>query len=376
MDIAVILTYRCNSKCSMCNVWKNPSLPEEELSIDTLAKIPNDIGTINLTGGEPTLRKDLIEIVDLLYPKTKKLEISSNGLLPEKIEPIIKKYPDIRIRFSLEGNENTNQSIRGEKNGFQTKVNGLARLKELGGTDLGFAVVIQDDNVSDLLELFRFTQKNGYELSTTTLHNGFQFHKNDNTPYDRLRIAHYIEGLIIEQLKTNNIKTWFRAYLDLGLMAKVLGNKRLLACKAGSECLFIDPWADIFACNVRPDLYMGNLEDQSWIDIITGQKSLNIFKEVEKCDQNCWMVGTAKTAMRNPLFTKLPRLKPFVWVVQNKIRLLLGNNIDFRHYVDYSIIGDNTQIIERPSNLDIIVKKKVQTKKEQHYSQPGGYTNL
>ena len=273
MDISIILTYRCNSKCSMCNVWKNPSLPEEEISLETLAKIPDHVGTINLTGGEPTLRKDLGEIVDLLYPRAQKLEISSNGLLPEKIEPIIKKYPDIKIRFSLEGNEKTNNMIRGEKNGFRTKVDGLARLKELGGTDLGFAVVIQDDNVADLVELFRFAEEHGYELSASTLHNGFQFHKNDNIPHDRLLIAHHIEGLIIEQLKTNNIKNWFRAYIGVGLMARVLGNKRLLPCRVGYEGVFVDPWGDVFACNVRPDLYMGNLGNQLWSEIVSGQKS-------------------------------------------------------------------------------------------------------
>jgi MoaA/NifB/PqqE/SkfB family radical SAM enzyme len=376
MDIAIILTYRCNSKCSMCNVWKNPSLPEEEISLETLTKLPDNLGTINLTGGEPTLRKDLVEIVDLLYPKTKKLEISSNGLLPEKIEPIIKKYPDIRIRFSLEGNEKTNQLIRGEETGFRTKVDGLARLKELGGTDLGLAVVIQDDNVSDLIDLFHFSKENGYELSTSTLHNGFQFHKNDNIPYDRVRIANHIEGMIVEQLKTNNIKTWFRAYLDLGLMAKVLGNKRLLACKSGYECLFIDPWGDMYACNVRPDLYMGNLEKQSWVEIVSGQKALQVLDKVDKCQQNCWMVGTAKTAMRNPHFTRLPRLKPLTWVVNNKVRIMLGKNIDFTKYVDYPILIDNTMVPKRPSHLNEIVKRRIQKKDEQHYSEPGGYSNL
>jgi Fe-coproporphyrin III synthase len=375
MDIAIILTYRCSSKCSMCNIWKNPSLTEEEVSLETLAKIPDNIGTINLTGGEPTLRKDLIEIVDLLYPKTQKLEISSNGLLPEKIEPIIKKYPDIKIRFSLEGNEKTNNAIRGEKKGFRTKVDGLARLRELGGTDLGFAVVIQDDNVADLVELFHFAEKNGYELSTSTLHNGFQFHKNDNVPYDRLHIAHHIEGLIIEELKTNNVKNWFRAYLDLGLIARILGNKRLLACKSGYECAFIDPWGDVFACNVRPDLYMGNLGMQPWQEITSGQKALQVLEEVNNCQQNCWMVGTAKTAMRNPRFTKLPRLKPLAWVIHNKIRLLLGKNIDFQHYVDYPNVKDKTLAPDRPSYLNEAVKRRIQTKNDQHYSQPGGYFN-
>jgi len=359
----------------MCNIWKNPSLPEEEVSLETLAKIPDNIGTINLTGGEPTLRRDLGEIVDLLYPKVQKFEISSNGLLPERIEPIIKKYPDIKIRFSLEGNEQTNNTIRGEKRGFRTKVDGLARLKELGGTDLGFAVVIQDDNVADLVELFRFAEKNGYELSTSTLHNGFQFHTNDNVPYDRLQIAQHIERLIIEQLKTNNIKNWFRAYVNLGLEAKVLGSKRLLPCRHGYECVFIDPWSDVFACNVRPDLYMGSLERQSWQEIISGPKALQVLDEVDKCQQNCWMAGVAKSAMRNPRFTKLPRLKPFAWVVQNKIRLLLGKNIDLQHYVDYSNIKDKTPAPDRPSHLNEAVKRKIQTKNDQHYSQPGGYIN-
>jgi MoaA/NifB/PqqE/SkfB family radical SAM enzyme len=375
MDIAIVVTYRCNSKCSMCNVWKNPSLPEEEISLETLAKLPDYFGTINLTGGEPTLRSDLEEIVDLLYPKAKKLEISSNGLHPKKIDSIIKKYPDIKIRFSLEGNEKTNNMIRGEKNGFQTKVDGLARLKELGGTDLGFAAVIQDDNAADIVELFRFAEKNGYELSTSTLHNGFQFHKNDNVPYDRLRIAHHIEGLIIEQLKTNNVKNWFRAYIALGLMARVLGNKRLLACTVGHEGVFIDPWGDVFACNVRPDLYMGNLGNQPWSEIISGQKALQALDGVDKCQQNCWMIGSAKAAMRNPRFTKLPRLGPLVWVIHNKIRLLLGKDINFQHYVNYPTVIDNTPAPDRPSHLNETIKRRLQTKNDPHYSQPGGYVN-
>jgi MoaA/NifB/PqqE/SkfB family radical SAM enzyme len=376
MDIAIILTYRCNSRCSMCNVWKNPSLPDEEISLDTMRKLPGNFGTINLTGGEPTLRNDLAEIVDVLHPKTKKLEISTNGLLPGRLEPIIKKYPDIRIRFSLEGMETTNNLIRGEKNGFRTKVAGLARLKELGGTDLGIAVVIQDDNLSDLLDLFRFAQQHDYELSTTTLHNGFQFHKNDNIPYDRIQIAHHIEELIVEQLKTNKIKSWFRAYLDLGLMAKVLGNKRLLACEAGTECLFIDPWGDVYACNVRPDLFMGNVLREPWEDITSGPKALQAIEKVKQCQQNCWMVGTAKTAMRSSHFNKLPRLEPFLWVVQNKTRVLLGRKIDFHKYVRYPDMKNLSPGPQRSSNLYTTVKRKIQTIREQHYTQPGGFDNL
>lgn len=43
MMMAIMLTYRCNAKCSMCNVWKNPSLSEEEISLGILKKIPDHL---------------------------------------------------------------------------------------------------------------------------------------------------------------------------------------------------------------------------------------------------------------------------------------------------------------------------------------------
>jgi MoaA/NifB/PqqE/SkfB family radical SAM enzyme len=247
----------------MCNIWKYPTHPQDEISLDTLSKIPYGVDYLNLTGGEPTLREDLVEVVDLLYPRAMQLEISSNGLHSERLEPIVKKYPDIKIRLSLEGFEATNNAIRGEVDGFNKKVNGLMRLKELGGNDLGFAITIQDDNASELVEIFEFAEQQSFELATSTLHNGFQFHKSDNVPYDRLRVARLIEGLIEGQLRTRSVKNWFRAYLNLGLIAKVLGHDRILRCTAATDFAFIDPWSDVYACNVRPDLLLGNLEKVS-----------------------------------------------------------------------------------------------------------------
>ena len=50
MDLSVILTYRCQSRCSMCQVWQHPSVPAEEIGPATLAKLPNGFRTITLTG--------------------------------------------------------------------------------------------------------------------------------------------------------------------------------------------------------------------------------------------------------------------------------------------------------------------------------------
>ncbi|HET9388618.1 MAG TPA: radical SAM protein, partial [Steroidobacteraceae bacterium] len=105
MDLTIISTYRCNSRCQMCYIWQNPTDPREEVTLETLSKLPGGFDNLNVSGGEPTLRRDLAELVDLLHPKARVLEISSNGLHPEKLVPIIRKHPNIKVRFSLEGNE-------------------------------------------------------------------------------------------------------------------------------------------------------------------------------------------------------------------------------------------------------------------------------
>ena len=52
----------------MCNRYKAPSKPEEEISIETIKKLPKMYFT-NITGGEPFIRTDLKDIVRELYKK-------------------------------------------------------------------------------------------------------------------------------------------------------------------------------------------------------------------------------------------------------------------------------------------------------------------
>jgi Fe-coproporphyrin III synthase len=336
MDLTIISTYRCNSKCQMCYIWKNPTDQKEEVSLETLAKLPGGFDNLNVSGGEPTLRRDLPELIDLLYPKARILEISSNGLHPEKLVPIIKKYPKIKVRFSLEGDEATSNGIRGEKDGYATKMAGMRALQEAGGEDLGFAFVIQDENVDQLVNVYQMARSMGVELSTSTLHNAWQFYKNDNYFYDRVKVARKVEGLITSMLASGKPKNWFRAYLNLGLIEKILGHPRLIACTAGSDFAFIDPWSDVWSCNVRSDLLMGNLARQSWSEIMASAERSKALQKVHGCEQNCWMVTTARTAMRSTLVPQLPKMGPLMWVLKNKLKLATGGSIAFDKYIDYT----------------------------------------
>lgn len=362
MDLTVISTYRCNSRCQMCYIWQNPTHPKEEITAATLEKLPGGFDNLNVSGGEPTLRRDLAELIDVVYPKARVTEVSSNGLRPERLLPIIKKYPNVKVRFSLEGDEATSNSIRGEKDGFATKLKGLRMLREAGGTDLGFAMVIQDENAEQLVQVYEMARAERVELATSTLHNAWQFYKNDNHFYDRVKVAREVEGLITAMLRTNKPKNWFRAYLNLGLIEKILGHDRLIPCTAGTDFAFIDPWSDVWACNVRSDLPLGNLIRQSWEEIMGSEVARRSIGKVKACEQNCWMVTTARTAMRSNLSPRLPKIGPMAWVARNKLKVALGGKVDFERYVDYGRVEPSPMVIRHPF-LGERVKDKVKLQK-------------
>ena len=66
-DASIILTYRCPMKCKMCNIWFNPTNKSEEIKASDLRTLPK-LKFINLTGGEPFVREDLAEIVEVMLP--------------------------------------------------------------------------------------------------------------------------------------------------------------------------------------------------------------------------------------------------------------------------------------------------------------------
>ena len=67
----------------------------------------------NITGGEPFIREDLSDIVKELYKKSDRIVISTNGFFTDRIIKLCEEFPNVGIRISIEGLEETNNKIRG-----------------------------------------------------------------------------------------------------------------------------------------------------------------------------------------------------------------------------------------------------------------------
>jgi MoaA/NifB/PqqE/SkfB family radical SAM enzyme len=75
----------------MCNTWQNPSKKKQEFSPELIERIPANLNFINITGGEPFLRDDLDQIIEIALKKTKRLVISTNGYFTKRILGMAKK---------------------------------------------------------------------------------------------------------------------------------------------------------------------------------------------------------------------------------------------------------------------------------------------
>jgi MoaA/NifB/PqqE/SkfB family radical SAM enzyme len=110
----------------MCLLYqdKEKNYLREELPLSIWQKAVDEAAAwgpnINITGGEPFLRNDLIEFVRYIKAKGLRCSINTNGVkaLPEKLKEILELKLD-RLTFSIDGPESIHERIRGEKGAFK-----------------------------------------------------------------------------------------------------------------------------------------------------------------------------------------------------------------------------------------------------------------
>ena len=158
MNVTFSITYRCNSRCRTCNVWKKRS---EELSLEEWSRIFASLGHapywITFSGGEPLLRPDVVEIVERAYACCRPaiINIPTNGLLPdlvtERVMAIVERCSgsQVVVNLSLDGWGQQHDWIRNVPGNFQRAMETYRRLRGLTAPNftLGIHSVISRYNV-------------------------------------------------------------------------------------------------------------------------------------------------------------------------------------------------------------------------------------
>jgi radical SAM protein with 4Fe4S-binding SPASM domain len=306
----------------MCNIWANPTQRNQEITLDEIKRLPN-VKFINITGGEPFVREDLEEIVEICLKKAQRVVISTSGWHDERVIALAKKFPKIGIRISIEGLSVKNDELRGRPGGFDKGLRTLLTLKEMGLKDIGFGCTVSNNNSADMLALYQLSKSLGLEFATAAFHNSYYFHKDDNVITNKTEVCADFEKLVNLQLKENHPKSWFRAFFNMGLINYIEDNKRMLPCEAGLVNFFVEPYGDVYPCNGLEEKYwmekIGNIrETPDFQELWQSEQAEKVRAMVRKCPKNCWMVGTASPVMKKYM------KNPLLWAAKNKLRSLAG----------------------------------------------------
>ncbi|MDD2752706.1 MAG: radical SAM protein [Candidatus Omnitrophica bacterium] len=320
-EILIAITYRCNARCHMCNIWQYPTKEQEEILAQHLVTLPKT-DFCNITGGQPFIRREeeVEEFVRIMSKKAKRIVISTNGYFTEEIIKLVKKFPRLGIRVSIEGLPATNDELRGIKDGFDHGIRTLMELHRLKIKDIGFGVTLSDRNISDLMPLYELSKAMDLEFATACTHNNFYFHKFDNRITKLTDFQEELKSLITDLLKSRRVKNWFRGYFNYGMLNYVFGKPRMLPCAAGGDLLFIDPRGNLMPCNGL-EQSMGNIKETNFPEIWNSPQAKAVRQAVKDCEKECWMIGSVAPAMKRNLAA------PALWVLKNKIKLTLGKEI-------------------------------------------------
>src|SRR3989339_74482 len=275
------VTFKCNSRCRTCGIWEREG---KDLSVDEFKKIFDSLKRspfwVTISGGEPFLRADLVDIVKALYDTCRPavINIPTNGLLsdiiPGRVEELAKycKKSATIGNVSLDEVGEKHDEIRGVKGNFEKAMVTYAALRkmEYPNLTLGIHTVISKYNVERVKEIFEeFAKLNpdSYITEIAERREELLTMEKDITPEAGV-YKNAVEFLIRETGKKNYkgagrlTKLIREEYY--GLVDRVLtGKKEVIPCYAGVSTAHMAADGNVWYCCMKSET-LGNLRDAEY----------------------------------------------------------------------------------------------------------------
>ena len=157
------ITRRCNLKCVHCYAHAKEQSFDNELTTGEGKNLIDDLSQFKvpvllLSGGEPTIRKDLPELAAYAVEKGMRAVISTNGtLITQQMARVLKDIGLSYVGISLDGMEEINDRFRGVKGAFRSAVEGIKNC-QYAGIKVGLRFTINKFNVCEIEDIFNLLE--------------------------------------------------------------------------------------------------------------------------------------------------------------------------------------------------------------------------
>lgn len=277
----------CNSKCQMCHIWERKldyQLSSQELGQILSSPLFSDVRSVGVNGGEPTLRKDLDLLVDVLFqhlPNLSGISLITNALNSrqaiDRIEAVAavvrRRQGNLDVMVSLDGVGDIHDIVRGRPGNFDHARRVIDHIKSSNTvTSCRLGATVIHDNVFGLHDLLDFAIENDiyikfrlgiphqrlytsdlttpYELSDDQIYHFCIFLENVLLFYEHTPLQREFYRSLIDQLAYGKVRAASCSWQHQGVTLTSRGE--LLYCAVASKTLGDAGIAD------PNDLYFGH----------------------------------------------------------------------------------------------------------------------
>lgn len=285
LHLILFVTDRCNAKCGTCFYWQNlnqgESLAPEH--VEKLSKSLERLVWLDISGGEPFLRKDLAWIVHQFVDRNgaRLINIPTNGIQTEVIARIVTEIlapgRDLRLNIavSLDGIGANHDRVRGVPRNYEKALATLRSLMEIRARDPRLALSVVTtlmrhnvDDVRELLELGLREWKLDYHSINILRGSWMDASLEPPTPEQFAEISklqlekcrHYFNG------RWGGLSGWLatagRYMLNRYYAKELEGHPQPISCNAGRVSCVVDANGDVYFCELLKSI--GNLKHYDW----------------------------------------------------------------------------------------------------------------
>ncbi|MGD8413336.1 MAG: radical SAM protein, partial [Candidatus Latescibacterota bacterium] len=258
VDAVIAVTYRCQARCRMCSIWQIKE--HHDVPPAVYEKIPTTLNDVNISGGEPFLRKDLSDIVATVHARVPRarMVVSTNAFLGKSLIPraleLREINPKIGFGISVDGVGEMHDYVRGIDGGFDKIVTVVKGLKAEGISNLRIAYTLTTENSDHLIKVYELAKELGVQFTMQVSHDSeFFFGHNDSSVvkdrhplFGSEQMRADFETIINSELSSFNLKRLGKAFLYYGSFKLAAEGKQLFPSRPGSDFFYLDPKGDVY----------------------------------------------------------------------------------------------------------------------------------
>ena len=156
-SVTLLVTYACNFICDHCESTSHPQA-EWGLPFETVARVIGEIAELgaarlSISGGEPLVRKDIFDIIDVANGYGLKVNLATNGSLVERNRERLANANLDSVFTSVDGLEETNDHFRRHRGAFKKTFRALELFREMGIADRMINTMVHPGNLHEMEEL-------------------------------------------------------------------------------------------------------------------------------------------------------------------------------------------------------------------------------